>query len=144
MNQLEKALGIALAAHAGAVDKEGRAYILHPLRLMLRMGTESEMITAILHDVVEDSDVTLDDLAREGFAPDVLRALALLTHDDSQPYLDYVRAIAADPLARRVKLADLEHNMDVRRLPADLTAKDFERLARYRQAWEILVAASAD
>ena len=144
MNQTEKAIGIALRAHQGAVDKSGEVYILHPLRLMLQMNTEDERITAVLHDVVEDSDITFDDLALEGFSPDVMRALSLLTHDDSVPYLDYVATIAADPLARAVKMADLQHNMDVRRLPPDLSQKDLERLAKYRQAWELLVRAAAE
>lgn len=144
MNQLEKAIGIALHAHEGARDKAGQPYILHPLRLMLQMTTEDAMITAVLHDVVEDSDLTLDDSALAGFSPEVLQALALLTHaDKAQPYLEYVRAIATNPLARAVKLADLQHNMDVRRLPPELSQADLERIAKYRQAWELLSLAQA-
>jgi (p)ppGpp synthase/HD superfamily hydrolase len=138
MSLLEQAIRIALDAHAGAVDKAGQPYILHPLTLMLGMASDDERITAVLHDVVEDSGVTLDDLATAGFSPRVLAALALLTHDKDEPYLDYIAAIAADPLARAVKLADLRHNMDVRRLPPELGARDFERLATYRLAWERL------
>ncbi len=138
MTQLESAIRIALDAHAGITDRSGHPYILHPLTLMLQMETEEQMITAVLHDVVEDSDVTLDDLARAGFSLSVLQALELLTHDKDVLYLDYVAAVAANPLARAVKLADLRHNMDVRRLPPELSERDLERLAKYRLAWELL------
>lgn len=139
MSQLEKAIRIALEAHAGETDKAGRPYILHPLRLMLQMETDEEMMTAVLHDVVEDSNVTFDDLRREGFPEPVLAALQLLTHDRSRVgYEDYVAAIKPNPLARKVKLADLAHNMDLRRLPAQITVLDFGRLAKYRLAWETL------
>jgi (p)ppGpp synthase/HD superfamily hydrolase len=138
MSSLEQAIRIALDAHAGAVDKAGQPYILHPLTLMLGMASNEERITAVLHDVVEDSGVTLDELAQAGFSPRVVAALELLTHDADQPYEEYVAAIAADPLARTVKLADLRHNMDVRRLPPELSERDLERLATYRLAWEQL------
>lgn len=139
MSLLEIAIRIALEAHAGETDKAGRPYILHPLTLMLQMTTEEAMIVAVLHDVVEDSDVTLDDMARAGFGEDVLAALALLTHDTAAvAYDDYIAALAANSLARVVKLADLAHNMDMRRLPAEVTLKDWGRLAKYRQAWEYL------
>lgn len=145
MQQLEKAISIALKAHAGVEDKSGRPYILHPLTLMLQMESEEQMITAVLHDVVEDSDVTLDDLAQAGFSTRVLQALELLTHDKGEMlYLDYVAAVASNPLARAVKLADLRHNMDVRRLPPELSKRDLERLATYRLAWEMLSESDAD
>ena len=135
---LETALAIALRAHRGARDKAGNPYILHPLHLMLQMETEEAMATAVLHDVVEDSPLTLDDLAAAGIPPRVLTALTLLTREPGADYAAYVAAIAADPLARAVKLADLTHNMDVRRLPNPLDPKDLARLEKYRRAWEIL------
>lgn len=139
MSTLEQAIRIALDAHEGAVDKAGEPYILHPLTLMLQMTTDEARIAAVLHDVIEDSGVTLDDLARAGFSPRVLEALELLTHDDDElDYLDYVAAVASHPLARAVKLADLRHNMDIRRLPPELSERDLERLAMYRLAWELL------
>jgi len=143
MSLLETAIRIALDAHAGQEDKAGRPYILHPLTLMLQMDTEEEMIVAVLHDVVEDSNVTLDELATAGFPPDVLAALALLTHDTAAvSYDDYIAALlAADTpahrLARKVKRADLAHNMDVRRLP-EITLADLGRLSKYRRAWAAL------
>jgi (p)ppGpp synthase/HD superfamily hydrolase len=138
MGLLEKAIGMAAAAHAGQVDKSGRPYILHPIRLMLEMETEEEMITAVLHDVVEDSPVDFEMLAESGFSGPVLDALRLLTHKPSTPYEAYIAAIKGDSLARRVKLADLAHNMDVGRLAAPLGAKDQARLEKYRRAWALL------
>ncbi|MFQ5400781.1 MAG: GTP pyrophosphokinase [Anaerolineae bacterium] len=140
MNLLEKAIQIALEAHAGATDKTGLPYILHPLHLMMQMETEEEMITAVLHDVIEDSSVELCDLEAMGFPQSVLKALTLLTHDAAEaPYDEYVAAIRGNKLARRVKLADLAHNMDVRRLPA-LTKKDWDRLQQYYRAWAVLTS----
>jgi (p)ppGpp synthase/HD superfamily hydrolase len=97
------------------------------------------MITAVLHDVIEDTPITLEDLRQQGFPETVLAALALLTHDLNISYEDYVAAIKPNSLARKVKLADLAHNMDIRRLP-ELREKDIGRLQKYRRAWEILQA----
>ena len=139
MNLLEKAISVALEAHENIVTRSGRPYILHPLRLMLQMDSEEEMITAVLHDVVEDSEFTLDDLAAMGFPDPVLDALALLTHDkEKSSYENYILALKQNPLAVRVKLADLTHNMDIRRLPTPLRRRDLDRLAKYRRAWKTL------
>ncbi|MFN2108549.1 MAG: GTP pyrophosphokinase [Anaerolineae bacterium] len=139
MNELEKAIGVALNAHKGMVDKSGVPYILHPLHLMMQMDTDEARITAVLHDVVEDSDTTLDELAEMGFSTDVLQALELLTHDkENVLYQDYILGINGNNLARKVKLADLAHNMDQSRLPTPLTARDEERLQRYQLAWNTL------
>ena len=136
---LEKAIAVALQAHEGVLDKSGKPYVLHPLRLMLEMESEEAQITAVLHDVVEDSDVSLDDLAAFDFPPSVIEALHYLTHDkDAVAYADYIDAIKDNTLARQVKLADLAHNMDVRRLPTPMTERDWERLQEYRRAWETL------
>jgi (p)ppGpp synthase/HD superfamily hydrolase len=138
MHLVEKAIALAVAAHAGEVDKQGKPYILHPLRLMMQMETAEEMITAVLHDVIEDTSTTLEDLGQHGFPEVVLDALALLTHDTaSTSYEEYVAAIKPNPLARKVKLADLAHNMDIRRLP-EMGMKDYGRLEKYRRAWEML------
>lgn len=139
MSQLEKAIAVALGAHEGVLDKSGKPYILHPLHLMMQMETEEAQITAVLHDVVEDSDVTLDDLAELGFSTVVLDAVALLTHDrESVSYQEYIEGMNGNALARQIKLADLEHNMDPQRLPNPLTQRDRERLQRYRLARETL------
>jgi (p)ppGpp synthase/HD superfamily hydrolase len=135
---LEKAIVLATAAHAGQRDRYGRPYLLHPLHLMLQMDTDEERIVAILHDVVEDSETTLEDLSAAGFPPRLVHAVGLLTHDKAtESYGAYIARLKQDPLARRVKLADLKHNMDLRRLPA-LTEQDLARLARYHRAWRDL------
>jgi (p)ppGpp synthase/HD superfamily hydrolase len=139
MDDLEKAIAIALQAHEGVLDKSGKPYILHPLRLMMQMDSEEARITAVLHDVVEDSAISLTDLAASGFSSEIIDALALLTHDkEATPYEDYIQGIKSNPLARQVKLADLEHNMDTRRLQAPLSERDLDRLQRYRLAWDVL------
>jgi (p)ppGpp synthase/HD superfamily hydrolase len=133
MSTLERAIVIAAEAHTGQVDKAGAPYILHPLRVMLRVRTNAERIAAVLHDVVEDTPWTLDALAAEGFAPAVLSAVDALTRRDRESYEAFVSRAGADPVARVVKLADLADNMDLARLPAP-SARDAERLERYRRA----------
>jgi len=134
---LEKAIDIALRAHAGQKGKDGSPYVLHPLRIMSRMHTDSERITAVLHDVVEDSDITLDDLRAAGFPDEILTAVQLLTHEDGISYDAYVERLKPHPLARKIKLADLEDNSDIRRL-SGIESKDLDRLRKYHRAWHIL------
>jgi (p)ppGpp synthase/HD superfamily hydrolase len=138
MATLEQALRVALDAHEGQHDKAGAPYILHPLRMMARMETREAQIIAVLHDVVEDSDVTLDDLRAMGFDEDVVTAVDGLTRRPDETYEAFVQRAGTLPVARLVKLADLEDNMDVRRLGA-LTDKDLQRLRRYRAAWQALM-----
>ena len=106
-----KAMGIAYEAHHGQVDKAGVPYIFHPLHLAEKMEDEFSCCAALLHDAVEDTDVTLEQLAAE-FPPEVVEAIRLLTHSPDSDYFDYVRAIRANPIAMKVKLADLAHNTD--------------------------------
>ncbi|OJH34351.1 HD domain-containing protein [Cystobacter ferrugineus] len=134
MPTLEDALELAVQAHRGQRDKAGQPYILHPLRVMARLDTETERMVALLHDVVEDTPYTLERLRELGYSEEVLGALERLTKAEGEDYAAFIERVRPHPLARRVKLADLEDNMDVRRLPA-VTAKDAERLARYRAAW---------
>jgi len=133
MNLLEKAIFIAVQAHAGAKDKAGEAYILHPLRMMMKMRTETERIVAILHDVVEDSDWTLEALREEGFTEEIVTAVDHLTRRSGEDYEDFVRRAVQDPVARRVKIADLEDNLDQTRLK-EPTEQDRARIARYQKA----------
>ncbi|MBF0178798.1 MAG: bifunctional (p)ppGpp synthetase/guanosine-3',5'-bis(diphosphate) 3'-pyrophosphohydrolase [Magnetococcales bacterium] len=135
MATLEAAIALAVTAHKGQVDKVGQPYILHPLRLMLRLDEEEERIVAVLHDVVEDTDVTLDDLRAMGFSPMVIDALDRLTHRPEESYDDYLQKILPHPLARKVKLLDLEDNMDIRRLDHQCLESDWIRLKKYRTAW---------
>jgi len=137
MNDLEKAIVIAVNAHRGQLDKQDLPYVLHPLRVMLKQKVPDARVAAVLHDVVEDTDVTLEELAEAGFSAKALEAIRLLTHIKSVPYLDYVKAVAANPIARQVKLADLEDNLDPSRI-LNKTAKDLARLEKYREAKVIL------
>jgi (p)ppGpp synthase/HD superfamily hydrolase len=134
---LEKAIGIAVTAHRGQKDRYGAPYILHPLRVMARVETNQEKIVAILHDVVEDTDWTLEALAKEGFPPQLLEALRCVTKQEGEAYEHFVERSASNPLALRVKLADLEDNLDVRRFK-EVKDSDAARLEKYRSAWERL------
>ena len=136
-----KAMRIAYAAHHGQVDYNGIPYIFHPLHLVETMDDEISCCAALLHDVVEDTDVTMEDLERE-FPPRVIQVLRLLTHEKGADYFEYVRAIRSDPIAVKVKLADLQHNSDQTRcVGAGLSE---EKLAywreKYRKAREILTS----
>lgn len=128
-----KALRIAYAAHHGQVEWDGVPYIFHPLHLAEQMKDETATAVALLHDVVEDTKLTLSDLRAEGFPERVLESVSLLTHDRAVPYADYVARLVKDPVARAVKLADLRHNMDVTRLE-HIGPREAERLERYRAA----------
>lgn len=137
MTMLEKAIAIAVEAHEGQVQKDGSPYILHPLHLMLQMPTETEQIVAVLHDVVEDTEWTLTDLQAEGFSDEVLVAVSLLTRQMGMSYEDFIEEIRPNPIARAVKLADIAHNMDIRRLP-HISNRAIDRLIQYRAAYERL------
>lgn len=138
MNLLEHAIAIALDVHSGQRDRYGRPYILHPLHVMLQMDSQEEMTAAVLHDVVEDSDTTLNDLRAHGFPENILQAVDLLTHEKSaMSYDEYVRRLKPNPIARKIKLADLQHNMDIRRLK-NVGPDDAARLEKYHRAWRML------
>jgi (p)ppGpp synthase/HD superfamily hydrolase len=130
---LERAIAIAATAHAGQVDKGGAPYILHPLKVMMRMSSLEERIVAVLHDVVEDCDISLDDLRQEGFSEDVLTAIAAVTKVPGESYEDFVERAGQNPIGRVVKLADLEENSDLSRI-ASPSWEDLERIEKYRRA----------
>ncbi len=133
---IERAIEIAMEAHRGQKDGAGNPYILHPLRMMFAVPTESEKLVAILHDVVEDSDWTLKDLAKEGFPKKILDAVDSLTRrDDKETYDEFVGRARKNPIAVRVKMADLADNMDVRRT-GKVAAKDLKRFQKYYRAWQ--------
>ncbi len=138
MANLERAIALAALAHEGQVDKTGAPYILHPLRMMMRLDSIEAKIVAILHDVVEDTEWTLDGLSTEGFSDDVLFALDCVTKRDGEDYMDFVSRAALHPVARQVKLADLEDNMNILRIGGELAPKDLDRLAKYHRAWRML------
>ena len=133
MATIERALQIAAQAHEGQKDKEGQPYILHPLRVMSRVEGEAAQIVAVLHDVIEDTQVTLSDLRNAGFSEEVLAALLCVTHRKEDPYADYVIGCKNNPIARQVKLADLADNARLDRTilrPQRLHA-DLSRIHRY-------------
>ena len=137
---LEDAVALALKVHAGVKDRGGQPYILHPLRLMVRMVTEAERMAAVLHDVVEDDTrygTTFATLRQAGFPEAVVSAVECLTKRDGEVYDAFIERAKSNPIARRVKLADLEDNLDVRRL-LSVTAKDTDRFEKYRRAWTVL------
>lgn len=131
---IEKALEIAIQAHKGQVDKAGKAYILHPLRLMSKFTDEKLMIVSVLHDVVEDSSFTLDDLSHEGFSTDVIDAIDSLTKRKNEEYTSFIDRVKSNSLAREVKIIDIKDNMDISRLCEPLKKKDIERLEKYQIA----------
>ncbi len=134
MSGLQRAIEIAVSAHRNQTRKDGSPYVLHPLRLMMSVDSTAEKIVAVLHDVVEDTDVTFEQLEEEGFSEQILNALKLLTHLPDVSYEDYISEIQHHPLARSVKLADLKDNSNVFEIP-ELRASDWERLQKYHQAF---------
>ncbi len=137
MATLEKAISIAAQAHESQKDKSGAPYILHPLRMMMRVKSETAMIAAILHDVVEDSDWTLEQLRGEGFSEEVLEAVDCLTNRDGESYDEFIVRVKTSIIARQVKIADLEDNMDIKRI-GEMTPKDLARIEKYHRAWRAL------
>lgn len=133
MSNLEKAIELACSAHAGQVDKAGKAYILHPLRLMLKFQDEIEQTIAVLHDVVEDSDVTLDDIEKSGFQSSIISALDCLTKRKNEEYMEFIVRVSCNELARKIKIEDLKDNMDLTRI-SSLDEKDLDRVDKYHKA----------
>ncbi|MBU1105282.1 MAG: guanosine-3',5'-bis(diphosphate) 3'-pyrophosphohydrolase [Candidatus Riflebacteria bacterium] len=142
MSTLEKAIEIAARAHTGQVDKAGAPYIFHPLRLMFSVTGQLEQMTAVLHDIVEDTTITLADLRTEGFPEAVVVAVDALTKRPGETRLEAAARAAENPIARAVKLADVAHNMDLARIP-DPTEKDYARLKEYEQVRALLLARAA-
>lgn len=133
-----KAMVLAFEKHKNQKDKSGLPYIHHPLHVAEGMDTEEGCIVALLHDVMEDTPTTMDDLREFGLSDSVLEALELLTHREEDDYTKYIHRIGENSLARSVKLRDLEHNMDLTRLK-EITDRDLKRLEKYKQAYDYLV-----
>jgi (p)ppGpp synthase/HD superfamily hydrolase len=141
MATLERAIAIAVEAHTGQLDKAGRPYILHPLRLMATFSDPRTQMAAVLHDVVEDCGAwSLERLAGEGFPPEVVSAVDALTKRDGESRIEAAHRAALDPIACAVKLADNADNSDLSRIPQP-TERDHARLEEYRQVRAILLAA---
>ena len=137
MPTVEDAISLAVRAHAGQKDRYGQPYILHVIRVVARLFDPPAQMAAALHDVVEDTAVTLDELRLMGYSEAVLAAVECVTRRNNETYEQFIERIAPNPLAVRVKLADLEDNMDLRR-GGVLRAEDLERVARYQRAWKRL------
>jgi len=137
MSTLERAIVIAALAHSGVRDKAGSPYILHPLRLMHRVCSPDARIAAVLHDVVEDSAWTIDRLRYEGFSEVILDAVDALTRRAGEDYMDFIRRAGENPIAKQVKIADLNDNMDPSRMTAP-TQEDHARLDKYQAALSLL------
>ena len=135
---LERAIQIAVEAHAGAKDRGGKAYILHPISVMMRCETDEEKIVAILHDVVEDTDWTFDALRQEGFSETIIEALKTVTkQSEDEDYDEFIQRSLKNEIGRKVKIADLRENLDVTRI-GELTEKDLERINKYKRALKVL------
>ena len=138
MATLERAIEIAASAHAGQVDKAGAPYILHPLRVTMRVTSLQERMAAVLHDVVEDTSVTLQDLISEGFPSDVILAIEALTKRPGESRIQAAERAAANVMARQVKLADNAENMDLSRI-SNPTERDYARVEEYTAVRELLL-----
>ena len=138
MNDVEKALNIARKAHEGQLDKAGCEYINHPIHVADSVNTEEEKIVAYLHDVVEDTSVTIEDLANEGFSETIIQAINTITKKKHESYENYIKRVAKNPLARKVKIADLRHNTDLTRLKK-ITEKDITRVEKYQKCLNYLL-----
>lgn len=136
MLKIMKAFIVAIKAHQGQKDKGGKPYILHPIRVALNVKGKDERIVALLHDVIEDTSYTIDDL--DFLSEEQRKALLLLTHDDNVPYMEYIVELKKNKIASKVKLADLEQNMNLKRLKT-ISNKDLKRLEKYKRAKEILL-----
>jgi (p)ppGpp synthase/HD superfamily hydrolase len=137
MKLIETSLQIALRAYGGKTDKAGREYILHPLRLMAKMETDLERSAALLHDVIEDSEIAAEDLLAEGIPAEVVEAVQYLTKREGEDYMEFVARAKQNKLAAKVKIADIEDNIDVLRLTS-LDEYDLARIKKYHSAWRFL------
>jgi len=135
---LEKAIEIAVEAHRGQLDKAGKIYILHPMRVMLRGRNETEMIVGILHDAVEDTPITIDMLKLEGFSEEILSAIECITKHEGEEYGAFIDRVLTNPLATQIKLYDMEDNLNRDRIPYP-TPRDEARFAKYEKYHKVIV-----
>jgi len=135
---LALAIAIATKAHDGQLDKAGKPYISHPLAVMAQMDNLASKIVAVLHDAVEDSDLTIMDLVQQGFPDFIIDAVAAITKLEHEPYEEYILRVKANAIARKVKIADVTHNLDIRRI-ANPTERDFQRLEKYQKVLQGLI-----
>lgn len=137
---LQRAIAIAAKAHQGQVDKAGNPYLTHPLFVMENVNSIQEKIVAVLHDAVEDSELTFDELRSEGFPEVLVLAIGAITKIEGEAYVAYLERVMANPIALQVKIADVTHNLDIRRI-SNPTEADFQRIAKYKKVLSQLRAA---
>lgn len=133
----KKAMKFCFQAHKDQTDKSGIPYVFHPIHLAEQMQDEDTTVVALLHDVVEDTDYTIKDIAALGFSERVIAAIALMTHAENVPYMDYIAKIKENPIAKAVKLVDLAHNSDITRLDV-VDEKAKARIEKYAKAIQLL------
>lgn len=134
----DHALRIAIRAHEGQQDKSGREYVMHPICVAERCKDTRAKIVALLHDTIEDTDVTIEYLRKEGFPEEIIDAVLSVTKQEGENYEDFVRRAARNAIGKEVKIADLEDNMDIRRLK-EIKEEDVARLRKYLSAWQYLI-----
>ena len=139
MDDLDKAIKLACNAHAGQLDKAGKPYILHPLRLMLKFQNKQEQVVAVLHDTIEDSDMILEDLASFGFSELIIDALDCLSKRKNEEYEDFIKRIVPNELARKIKIEDIKDNLDLTRIES-INSEDLKRVLKYHNSLRILLA----
>lgn len=132
---IEKALEIAIRAHNGQFDKGNKPYIFHPITVALKMKDDKSKIVALLHDVIEDSDITIEDLKQEGFSECIIKAVEILTKNKNENYQDYLSRIKKNKIAKQVKIEDIRHNIDLTRIP-NPSENDYKRIKKYQKALE--------
>lgn len=133
----KKAVKLMFEAHKNQVDKSGLPYVFHPFHLAEQMDDENTTIVALLHDVIEDTEITLDDFREMGFCEPVCEAIAVMTHEKDVPYMEYVAKIKQNPIARIVKLADLQHNSDLTRVD-EIDEGAINRVEKYKATAALL------
>ena len=138
--QLEIAIELAIKYHKGQMDKGGNPYILHPLEVMNDVDRMESKIVAVLHDIIEDTECTVDTLREWGINEDAIKSINTLTHKEGMSYMEYIREISYDFIATEVKLVDLKCNMDLSRLNRKITNKDLERNKKYMKAYYFLLS----
>ena len=135
---VDLALKIAIRAHEGQKDKLGREYVMHPIRVAERCKDPKAKIVALLHDTLEDTDVTGEYLREQGFPEEIVEGILSVTKQEGETYEEFVRRASINPIGKEVKMADLEDNMDIRRLK-EITDEDVKRLRKYLRAWQYLM-----
>ncbi|MDY0236199.1 MAG: GTP pyrophosphokinase [Gudongella sp.] len=134
---LGKAIDISFNAHKGQYDKAGKPYASHPIYVACKMKTDKEKIVALLHDVLEDTEITVEYLIQEGYTGEIIEAIIAITRENAEDYFQYIKRVKQNPLAKKVKIEDLKHNMDISRIN-EPTQRDLERVERYKKALVIL------